>query len=292
MTNTSVGSWMPRLAAVVVAVVLAGTTASLWADEDPLAGWQRRLGQAESDVRRLRPGDAAARDAVSRDLAKLHDEVAAWLADFAPARGEAESWLAAAGPLTTVEDLAAELGRLRAAISKIGAARQQGGDTGAFYLGRMDVAVTAEASVSATTAMTPAGASVLDARDLQSNDKAALAGALALAPGVSFTRIGQRNETAVYVRGFDMRQVPLFVDGIPVYTPYDGYVDLERFTTFDVAELRVSKGFSSVLSGPNALGGTINIVSRRPSARLEGRGRRHLRQRRRRRRRTSTRARG
>ena len=81
---------------------------------------------------------------------------------------------------------------------------------------------------------------------------------------MSFTRIGSRNETTVYVRGFDMRQVPLFIDGIPIYTPYDGYADLGRFTTFDVAEVRVSKGFASVLYGPNALGGAINIVSRRP----------------------------
>ena len=46
--------------------------------------------------------------------------------------------------------------------------------------------------------------------------------------------------------------------------------DLERFTTFDIAEVRVSKGFASVLYGPNALGGAINIVSRRPADRLEG----------------------
>ena len=60
------------------------------------------------------------------------------------------------------------------------------------------------------------------AADLQANDRPSLAGALALAPGVTFTRSGSRNETGVCVRGFDMRQVPLFVDGIPIYTPYDG----------------------------------------------------------------------
>ena len=31
-----------------------------------------------------------------------------------------------------------------------------------------------------------------------------------------------RNEKTLTVRGFDSRQVPLFIDGIPVYVPYDG----------------------------------------------------------------------
>ncbi len=43
-----------------------------------------------------------------------------------------------------------------------------------------------------------------------------------------------------------------------------------RFTTYDMAELSVSKGFASVLYGPNALGGAINIVSKRPSAPFQG----------------------
>jgi iron complex outermembrane recepter protein len=257
--------------AVVLMMVVAGlvTAGTARAADAPLAGWQQRLSRAETALKKLTAADGAGRGRVARDLAALRGEVAEWLPTFAPAKEGAQAWLSAAGPAETLEDLAAEVGRLRAALSRIAGA-QEGGDTGVFYLGRMDVAVTAAVTASATTEMTPAGASVLDARDLQSGDKATLAGALALAPGVSFTRIGQRNETAVYVRGFDMRQVPLFVDGVPVYTPYDGYVDLERFTTFDVAELRVSKGFSSVLAGPNALGGTINIVSRRPAAKLEG----------------------
>ncbi|MGA0556353.1 TonB-dependent receptor plug domain-containing protein [Larkinella sp. VNQ87] len=97
--------------------------------------------------------------------------------------------------------------------------------------------------------------------------------ALNLLPGVTLSSVGARNETMVYVRGFDLRQVPVFIDGIPVYVPYDGYVDLGRFTTFDLAEVNVAKGFSSVIHGPNTMGGAINLVSRRPGQRLEFEGR-------------------
>lgn len=93
--------------------------------------------------------------------------------------------------------------------------------------------------------------------------------ALNLLSGVSLST-NSRNEKTVAIRGFDARQVPLYIDGIPVYVPYDGYVDFNRFTTADLAAIQVAKGFSSVAYGANTLGGAINLVSRKPTARLEG----------------------
>ena len=97
-----------------------------------------------------------------------------------------------------------------------------------------------------------------------------LAEAVNLLPGASLSESGQRNEKMVYMRGFDMKHVPIFLDGIPIYVPYDGYPDLSRFSTFDLSEIIVSKGFTSVLYGPNTMGGAINMVSRRPSKEFEG----------------------
>ncbi len=96
--------------------------------------------------------------------------------------------------------------------------------------------------------------------------------ALSMLSGVNLGMIGPRNESVVYVRGFDLRQVPVFIDGIPVYVPYDGYVDLARFSTTDLAKIQVDKGFSSVLYGPNTMGGAINLISRKPTGKLEYNG--------------------
>lgn len=270
MVGSSSRLCLRALAAACAALVLfVGVTGAARADDDRTAAWQERLARVEAQLRRVSSDDAPARERMTADLAQVRQDISAWLATYPPARDDTQAWLEKAGAVATVEDLAAEVSRLRAAVQRVRASLQ-GEDAGSFYLGRVDVAVSAEAGTAATTAMTPAGTTVIDAQDLRATDRSALAGALALAPGVSFVRVGSRNETAVYVRGFDMRQVPLFIDGIPIYTPYDGTVDLERFTTFDVSEVRVSKGFTSVLQGPNALGGAINIVSRRPSNRLEG----------------------
>lgn len=106
-------------------------------------------------------------------------------------------------------------------------------------------------------------------KKMESQNKTEVSRALNMLPGISLTASGPRNESMVSVRGFDLRQVPVYMDGIPVYVPYDGYVDLARFTTFDLATVDVSKGFSSVLYGPNSLGGAINLVSRKPLKKLE-----------------------
>jgi iron complex outermembrane receptor protein len=96
--------------------------------------------------------------------------------------------------------------------------------------------------------------------------------ALNLLPGLSITEAGARNEGQIYLRGFNLLQTPVFYDGIPIYVPYDGNVDISRFTTFDLSQISVSKALTSVLYGPNTMGGAINLVSRNPAKRLEVNG--------------------
>jgi iron complex outermembrane recepter protein len=110
----------------------------------------------------------------------------------------------------------------------------------------------------------------VDAQKIEDFNRDSVATALDLLPGVNYTTAGARNEQTVLVRGNDSRQVPVFLDGVPVYVPYDGDVDYARFTTFDLAEIQVEKGFSSVAFGPNTLGGVINLVTRRPTELVEG----------------------
>ncbi|MBY0577755.1 MAG: TonB-dependent receptor [Burkholderiales bacterium] len=114
------------------------------------------------------------------------------------------------------------------------------------------------------------GSTSVDSKTMRRFDSVTVGQALNLLSGVNISNVGARNEQMVYVRGFDLRQVPLFVDGIPVYVPYDGYVDLGRFDTFDLSRIDLSKGFSSSLYGSNTLGGAINMVSRRPQKAFEG----------------------
>lgn len=111
-------------------------------------------------------------------------------------------------------------------------------------------------------------ASVVSRQEMLRFNRDDVAESLNLLSGVTLST-NSRNERTIFVRGFDSRQVPLYIDGIPIYVPYDGYVDFGRFTTADLAGIQVSKGFSSVAYGPNALGGAINLLSRKPRHALE-----------------------
>ncbi|WP_028581688.1 TonB-dependent receptor plug domain-containing protein [Desulfogranum japonicum] len=132
-----------------------------------------------------------------------------------------------------------------------------------FTLGKIEVSTKGEENKNTTVQS-------VSSDELRSFERQTVGDALPLLPGVSASTTGARNEQTLYVRGFDIKHVPLFLDGIPIYVPYDGYPDLGRFTTFDLSEIVLSKGFTSVLYGPNTMGGAINMVSRRPEKSLEG----------------------
>jgi iron complex outermembrane recepter protein len=111
-------------------------------------------------------------------------------------------------------------------------------------------------------------ATVVNRADMQRFNRDNVGDALNLLSGVTLST-NSRNEKTIAVRGFDARQVPLFIDGIPVYVPYDGYVDFNRFATADLAAIQVAKGYSAIAYGANTLGGAINLISRKPAAPLE-----------------------
>ena len=120
---------------------------------------------------------------------------------------------------------------------------------------------------------TSLGGVTITQTDIQTFNRDALDTALVLASGVSVSEVGARNETDVWVRGFDRWRVPLYQDGIPIYLPVDDRIDFGRFSTLDLAEIQVSKGFASVIDGPGAMGGSINLVSRVAKSPLDGEAR-------------------
>jgi iron complex outermembrane receptor protein len=94
--------------------------------------------------------------------------------------------------------------------------------------------------------------------------------AIDLVPGaVSGTTGGPRNERLFFIRGFDRFQSTLMLDGIRVYLPVDNRLDIGFFATANLAQIQVQKGYISVLSGPGAIGGALNLVTRKPTQPFE-----------------------
>lgn len=130
--------------------------------------------------------------------------------------------------------------------------------TGIFTLGQLDMI----------------GGSTITNEAMWTFNKKSLSQAVSILPGVSSTNSGgARNEGDILVRGFNRLEVPLSIDGVRVYLPADNRIDMNRFLTDDLAEVQVAKGYVSVLNGPGAMGGAINLVSRKPTKEIELEGR-------------------
>lgn len=75
---------------------------------------------------------------------------------------------------------------------------------------------------------------------------------------------GSKNEYRLKIRGFSGQRIVLLYDGIPIYEPYFNSFDLKTIPAGMVENIKVVKGASSVLYGPNALGGVVNVITKRP----------------------------
>ncbi|PWR21061.1 TonB-dependent receptor [Zavarzinia compransoris] len=137
-----------------------------------------------------------------------------------------------------------------------------------FELG--EIVVIGEAPGGQTAGEAPSQDAIGD-EEIYRFNRNSLDDALTLVPGVHVDGFGgSRNEKIAFVRGFDLFQVPLSIDGVRVYLPYDNRLDLGRFLTPDLAEVQVQKGYVSVLNGPGGMGGAINLVTRKPAKDFEG----------------------
>lgn len=131
-----------------------------------------------------------------------------------------------------------------------------------FDLGQIET-VTVTATQQAPVAMST---SVLSSDILYTFHDVSLNQSLDMMPGVADSNSGgPRNEQLLFVRGFDRLQTPISVDGIRIYLPADNRLDFGRFLTADLSQVQVAKGYVSVLNGPGALGGAINLVTRKPT---------------------------
>jgi len=235
-----------RLAALIAACWLAGATAAARSAQDAIP-WLAALQWLSAELR-ASWNDAHRTRQLAREVQLLAREIETAGLQAPPPPGTADP-----------ASLLAYVAQLRASLE----AHERNRPGGAFQLGRIEVHVMAEAPQIGTAA-------TVDENAFRLRNALTLSGALLPAPGVNLDRIGQRNDLGAFVRGFDVRQVPLYVDGIPVYVPYDGYVDLERFLTAGLSQIEVAKGFTSPLYGPNAIGGAINLISKEPAERWYG----------------------
>jgi len=91
-----------------------------------------------------------------------------------------------------------------------------------------------------------------------------IADVLKFIPGATVT-FGDKDTYSLKLRGIGANRIALLVDGVPVYEPYFSTFDLKTVSAGGIDTIQVTKGPSSVLYGPNTLGGLVNVITKRPS---------------------------
>jgi vitamin B12 transporter len=126
--------------------------------------------------------------------------------------------------------------------------------------------------VTATRTENPAGevlASVdLIARDVLARQPAAdLGDALRFVPGVEVARLGGAGQqTSLFLRGTDSNHVLVLIDGLRMNPGTIGTAAIQNVAPEFVERVEVVKGPRSTLYGSDAIGGVINIITRRGAA--------------------------
>lgn len=123
--------------------------------------------------------------------------------------------------------------------------------------------------VTATKIETPVGelgasVSVVTEDDFRTYHYPTVGEALRSVPGLDIRRSGSLGKaTSVSIRGANANQVQVLVDGVRVKSPTLGQVDLSDLSPDSIERIEVIRGPQSTLYGADAIGGVINIITKR-----------------------------
>ncbi len=105
---------------------------------------------------------------------------------------------------------------------------------------------------------------VVTGKELEQKQVVTVADALRQVPGVNVIESGSRGSvTAVQIRGADADQVLVLIDGVRVNSTTLGAYDFSQLTPENIDRIEVLRGWGGTLYGSEAVGGVIQIFTRR-----------------------------
>ncbi|MDP4229346.1 MAG: TonB-dependent receptor [Bacteroidota bacterium] len=132
-----------------------------------------------------------------------------------------------------------------------------------------DIVVTAQRHTTAVQDI-PVSMSIVKADEINGRSPEAVDNALRYIPGVSVTesQVNIRGSSG-YARSVGSR-VLFLLDGMPFLSADNGDIKFDALPLMNIERIEVVKGAGSALYGSSALGGVINVITRKPSDTLIG----------------------
>jgi vitamin B12 transporter len=129
----------------------------------------------------------------------------------------------------------------------------------------IEVVVTPTRNVR-TLAQSTSAITVVTRRQIEEEKPAEITDVLRLAPGVSIAQSGTfGKQSRVFLRGASPAQTLVLIDGVRVNVSSFGGFDFGGLSPENIERIEVLRGPQSALYGSDAMGGVINIITRRGS---------------------------
>src|SRR5918992_3372731 len=135
---------------------------------------------------------------------------------------------------------------------------------------RLDPIVVTGTQIAVPVSELPSAVTVIDREEIESRQITDVQQLLRTVPGLSVTQTGSRGGvTNVFPRGGNANFSLVLIDGVPVNDAGGAY-DFSDLTTDNIERIEVIRGPQSALYGSNAIGGVIQIFTRRGRGPLQG----------------------
>jgi iron complex outermembrane receptor protein/outer membrane receptor for ferrienterochelin and colicins len=120
----------------------------------------------------------------------------------------------------------------------------------------------------------PIKVEVLDYEEMEEESTVKPATVIGIIGDISGVQIQQTSAVSansnVRIQGLDGRYTQVLRDGLPLYEGFSGGFGLMSIPPLDLKQVELIKGSASTLYGAGAIGGLVNLISKRPSTKQEG----------------------
>ena len=105
---------------------------------------------------------------------------------------------------------------------------------------------------------------IIKEEDIDKKKAKTVAEAIRDVPGIDVVQTGGPGGlTSVFIRGGNSNHTLVLIDGVQVNSPTAGLFDFANLTTDNIERIEIVRGAQSTLYGSDAIGGVINIITKR-----------------------------
>ncbi len=116
----------------------------------------------------------------------------------------------------------------------------------------------------------PVRTEVVTREEIERTHARTLKQALENVPGLQLREVLGKSGYELSLQGLSADQVLVLIDGLPITASTSSTVDLSQYLLADVERIEVIKGASSAQYGSSAMGGVVNVITRRMPAGFSG----------------------